>query len=303
MAIVETNGVQLHYQRAGQGPAVIFVHGGFASLALQLKLPATGDWRLATGEWAWSWEWEFARHFDFVWYDRRGGYHSTRPATNDYSLGAQAADLEGLLNQLGIGSAHLIGSSAGGPISIVFAAMLPARVKSLILTGTACNVFPYEDQVTKLIREQIALLAAEGPNTAYARRPEGIHTSVDILWEIEEARERGILNAYLESQKTLEQQASSYPPHERAQWYATELWNIKAYMTSDVCTDAQRVHVPTLILHGEKDQVVPLAWAHALMDYIPSAQFHMIEGGSHGLLFRNEEARRTAISFIGSCSE
>jgi pimeloyl-ACP methyl ester carboxylesterase len=174
MPLVEIKGCSFHYQRAGQGSAVVFVHGGFANLALQLKLPAAGEWE-------WSWEWDFANDFDFVWYDRRGCYHSSRPVTNDYSLEAQVADLEGLLDHLNIASAHLIGSSAGGPIAVVFAATKPDRVKSLILTGTACDVFPPDDKPTKIIQEQIAILEAAGPETAFAHRPEGIHTSVDVL--------------------------------------------------------------------------------------------------------------------------
>lgn len=291
MPFAEINGLQLYYQQGGEGENVVFIHGGFASLALQLKLPVAG-------EWGWSWEWDFARHFNFVWYDRRGCYHTTRPTTNDYRLETQVTDLDNLFNHLKLDSAHLIGSSAGGPIAITFAAMFPHRVKSLVLTGTACNVFPDDDPITALIKEQIATLEAQGAESAFDARPEGVHTSIDVLWEIEEARERGTLQQYLASQKMLAQQATTYPLPVRAQWYAAELCNIKAYMTESACQKARHVDVPTLILHGEKDQAVALSWAQALTSYIPAVELIIVDGGSHGLLFRHEGARRMAIEFM-----
>src|SRR5207249_632055 len=116
-----------HYDRAGQGAHVVFIHGGFATMAR--ALPGS--------EWSWgAWEKALADRFDFLTYDRRGCGRSWCPESG-YELENQARDLAALLDQLQIPAAHVVSSSAGGPIGVVFAAMFPERVRSLALTGTA----------------------------------------------------------------------------------------------------------------------------------------------------------------------
>ena len=111
---------------------MVYVHGGFASLATVLRPLNPFDW---------GWEHDFAAQFHFVTYDRRGCYRSSSPDTG-YDLLTHVHDLTGLLDHLCIAAAHIIGSSAGGPIAIMFAATQPERVRSLVLTGTALDLFP-----------------------------------------------------------------------------------------------------------------------------------------------------------------
>ena len=139
----------MYYQAAGCGEPVVYVHGGFPSLAsVLLGLPRDRS--------EWGWEHDFADHFRFVSYDRRGCYRSSCPE-NGYGLIDMAEDLEGLLDELSIPSVHLIGSSAGGPIATAFAATRAGRTRSLSLTGTASNLFPPDD-ITKVVAEQIGYL-------------------------------------------------------------------------------------------------------------------------------------------------
>ena len=134
MPVATVNGFEMYYQVAGCGEPVVYVHGGFPSLeSVLLDLPRDGS--------DWGWEQDFADHFRFVWYDRRGCYRSSCPV-DGYGLLDMAGDLEGLLDELSVPAAHLIGSSAGGPIAIAFAATRAGRTRSLALTGTAANLFP-----------------------------------------------------------------------------------------------------------------------------------------------------------------
>src|SRR5690348_11637965 len=96
---------RLYYEAGGEGSPVVYIHGGFASLDTVLRELKPFDW---------GWERDFAAQFHFISYDRRGCYRSSSPETG-YDLLTQVADLAGLLDQLQIASAHLIGSSAGGP--------------------------------------------------------------------------------------------------------------------------------------------------------------------------------------------
>lgn len=126
MPFAQLNWTCLYYESAGRGAPVVFVHGGFPSLATRHE---------GFGTWQWAWECDFAARFHFVWYDRRGCWRSQSPS-HDYQLENQAQDLARLLDHLHIDAAHVIGSSAGGPIAIAFAALWPERTRSLLLAGT-----------------------------------------------------------------------------------------------------------------------------------------------------------------------
>jgi pimeloyl-ACP methyl ester carboxylesterase len=288
MPTIEVNGFELYYQSGGEGAPVVFVHGGFASLDTRLR---------AVVPYEWTWEWDFARRFHFIWYDRRGCWHSASP-DEGYELTNQAGDLESLLDKLGLESSHIIASSAGGPISILFAAARPDRVRSLVLVGTALNLFPAGDPASDVIRQQIRRLEREGPEAAFEQRPAGVNVSFEALWALQEEMARGSLAEYLDLQRALVAKAGQLSKADRIRYYEIELKNIKAYMDVDVRPYAQRVTAPALVIQGSRDQVVPVEWAQELAQAIPSARFSLVQGGSHGLMPRNAGARQIAIEFI-----
>jgi pimeloyl-ACP methyl ester carboxylesterase len=116
MPRVVANGVTLHYQQAGEGPDLVLIHG------------VTGDlssWYLRVMP-------ALARDFRVVAYDLRGHGYSDMPPRG-YTSVDLAADLDALLDHLGIEHAHLLGHSYGGTIALQCAALYPARVASLIL--------------------------------------------------------------------------------------------------------------------------------------------------------------------------
>ena len=283
------NGVALYHEEGGTGAPLVFVHGGFASAASRRDPPIPLDW---------SWEHDFARVFRFVWYDRRGCYRSS-PA-DGYDLGTQAADLAALLDHLGIPSAHLIGSSAGGPIAVTFATTHPNRTRSLVLVGTGLNLFPLGDPASDTARSPLAVLRAQGPEAAFDRRPPGVEDTIDPLWEREEAEARGNLTAWLAHQQALADQAARRPRAERIANLAEALRAVGAYVDIDLRPAAARVAAPTLVLHGADDQVSPPAWGETLAAAIPGARLRVFPGAGHGLLFRGSAsaaARAAAIAF------
>jgi pimeloyl-ACP methyl ester carboxylesterase len=97
MALSSVNGTGLYYEDGGSGPPAVFIPGGFPCLAMRLE-----DFEA----WTWTWEADLARHFHFVWYDRRGCWRSQSPS-HGYELENQAQDLASLLDHLYIGSAQL----------------------------------------------------------------------------------------------------------------------------------------------------------------------------------------------------
>ena len=145
MPYTTINGFRMFYDVRGQGDVVVFIHGGFPSLDMHLRANSNG---------VWGWEMDFTSEFRYVMYDRRGCWLSSRPES-DYDLENQARDLAELLDHLDIERAHVIGSSAGGPIAILFATLYPARVKSLVLAGTAAHLWPDDDPITRIIEKSV----------------------------------------------------------------------------------------------------------------------------------------------------
>jgi pimeloyl-ACP methyl ester carboxylesterase len=108
--------VSLNYRQVGAGEDMVLVHGLAANLGfwnLNLLLP-------------------LARHFRVTTYDLRGHGYSDMPSTG-YTSRDMAADLVGLMDDLGIERAHLVGHSFGGVVALHCAVSHPDRVSSLTL--------------------------------------------------------------------------------------------------------------------------------------------------------------------------
>ena len=106
----------LHYESAGQGSAVVLLHSGVTDL------------RQWDPQWA-----DLAGRYRVVRCDRRGWGRSSLPDAAVSAPYSDAADVVGLLDDLGIEQAALIGSSAGGLIAQQIASAWPDRVSRLVL--------------------------------------------------------------------------------------------------------------------------------------------------------------------------
>jgi pimeloyl-ACP methyl ester carboxylesterase len=113
----------LEYEEIGQGEPVLLIHGGFISDALSLvaREPA------------------LAERNRVIWYRRRG-YGGSDPGSEPFTVAVQAADARGLLDELGIERAHVVGHSGGGVIATELALQSPERVRSLVELEPA--IFP-----------------------------------------------------------------------------------------------------------------------------------------------------------------
>ena len=274
-AFLEVNGFRLRYREAGAGPPVVFVHGGFPSVESALE---------RVSEDAWSWQWRFARRHRFVSYDRRGcGFSSCPP--DGYDLENQALDLELLLDRLDLDSVHLLASSAGGPIAVVFAATRPRRVRSLVLESTAPSILPRGDAATELIRRRLAA-------------PRGVPDDVKAVPPSAAAEQAGRLEELDQQEELLAAVGRALPAAAWHPYAVAQRRTLEAYLDADVTPYAKRVRAPTLLLHGRRDSIVPLHWAEQLLRALPNARLHVVDEGTHGLLAESEEAVSVALEFL-----
>ena len=288
MPYLSSNDCELFYQTGGTGTPVVFIHGGFAGLDTVLRDLKPDSW---------GWERDFAAHFHFVTYDRRGCYRSSSPV-GGYALLNQIDDLAHVLDHLHITSAHLVGSSAGGPIAILFAATQPQRTRSLALVGTALDLFPSGEPGSETVRHYIDILENEGAEAAFDQRPPEVEVTLNEIWDHPEALASGKLDAYLARQQQWRSQAQHVPKAQRVHYYATELRNMQAYMQVDLRAFAQTVQVPAYVIHGQNDQMVPLVDAQKLAHVLPNARFEIINGGPHSLMHRDAHARQRVMEFM-----
>lgn len=278
----------LFYEADGTGTPVVFIHGGFAGLDTVLRDLQPDSW---------GWEREFAAHFQFVAYDRRGCYRSSSPDSG-YDLVTQAQDLADLLDHLKIADAHLIGSSAGGPIAILFAATHRQRTRSVVLVGTALDLFPVGEPGSETVRHYLRILDAEGAEAAFDQRPSAVEVTFNELWDTPEALARGELDAYLTRQQQWRAKAQQLPKAHRVHYYTTELRKMQAYMQLDIVPFARMVQVPAYVIYGSNDQMVPVVDARLLAQTLPSARFDIVDGGPHSLMHRDAAARGRVIEFL-----
>src|SRR3954468_3286593 len=112
------NGTRLYYERRGRGEPVLLITG-FAISAAVFE-PVLRDY---TGR------------FECILYDHRGTGRSPAPA-RPTSMSQLAADAAGLLDALGVASAHVYGVSMGGMVAQELALRFPHRVRGLVLGST-----------------------------------------------------------------------------------------------------------------------------------------------------------------------
>lgn len=287
MPTIDLNGFTMSYEEGGQGEPLVYVHGGNTCLLHAF---------FAHHPFQWRWRQDFTERFHFIWYERRGCFHSFLP-DGEYDLETQATDLSLLLDHLQIERAHVVGMSAGGPISVVFSARWPHRVSSLALVSSGINLWSLDDPKMAIVRAQLAILQREGAEAAFDQRPAEAEVSLDPLWEREEAALLGALDVWQERQRKLAQQAATIPRAERVRRYAAELMDMTAGMDCDLPSYATRITARTLVIHGSADPIVPQNQGQALAAMIPHAEWRIVEGEGHRMLMTNAAVRRAVMAF------
>jgi len=271
-AFVPANGIQLCYETFGDpaNPPMVLIMG----LAAQMIV----------------WDDEFctllaARGFWVVRFDNRDIGMSTRfpkartprfaelmlaQATRikfrvPYTLRDMAADTVGLMDALGIRSAHVVGASMGGAIAQEIAILYPSRVRSMtsIMSSTGDPKLPGPKP------RALAVLAKKVPLDREGYIREYVHT-----WSVL-AGDHFPFNA----ERTARQGAASYDRGINPPGVARQLLAIIA--SGNRRKALRGVTVPTLVIHGTADPLVPDDGGRDTSATIPGARLLLIEGMGH----------------------
>jgi pimeloyl-ACP methyl ester carboxylesterase len=190
-----------------------------------------------------------------------------RRASAPYLLRDMAADTIGLMDHLGIDSAHLVGASMGGMVAQTLAIEHPERVRSLVSimsnTGSRWTGMPSRKAMAVLLGRP-----PRGREAAIERTVRTFRTIGSPGYPFEEGRLRQIAG-------------SSY---DRGHSAAGILRQLHAISASGDRTEALRaVRVPTTVIHGNRDPLVRPAGGRATARAIPDARLKMIDGMGHDL--------------------
>jgi pimeloyl-ACP methyl ester carboxylesterase len=242
---VARNGtVGIAYDVRGQGPAVVLVHG------------------LGVGRWGWEPVADrLARRFRVVTVDNRGIGASDAP-TGSYSTRAMAEDVVSVMDDAGVASAGVVGTSLGGMIAQELALAHPERVDRLVLVATIPG-----GRLTAPMPLKTAYLLTWAPLMRSEQRLRGF---VEHNLGPETLRRRARVVRRLMALK------QSHPQTEQA-WRA----QATAGVLFDPLGRQRRITQPTLILQGTADQVVNPVNAELLAELIPDARVRYFDGAGH----------------------
>ena len=254
------NGYLMHYETYGQGPPLVMSHGGLGG----------GEGSAALVDQHAS---ILARHFRVIFYDRRGAGKSETPE-DGFSLEGYAEDLHSLLLQLNVARAHILGSSAGGPIAMQFALDHPEMTETLILINTMSYCQETERKVRQQELEQILVCqASSGDATAAA---------LEKRWPGLSRREPDRFQALLETNQ---------------EQMDTIAKTLQSYLDIGTSLESRlaELAMPTLIVHGDADSRIPLSCGRQLQNSISTSELYIIPGAEHGLLSNEPRAVRNLI--------
>jgi non-heme chloroperoxidase len=252
--IITKDGTEIYYKDWGKGPVVTFSHG----------------WPLSADAWDGQMLFLVQKGFRVVAHDRRGHGRSSQVSSGN-DMDGYADDLAAVIEALNLNDATLVGHSTGGgevaryigrhgtkrvAKAVLIAAVPPIMVKTASNPeGLPIEVF--DDMRTALTKDRSQFykdlaISFYGANREGAKVSKGI---LDQFWLW--SMQAGLKNAYE---------------------------SIKAFSETDFTEDLKKFDVPTLVMHGEDDQIVPVKdAAKKSARLIKGAKEIYYPGAPHGL--------------------
>jgi pimeloyl-ACP methyl ester carboxylesterase len=193
---------------------------------------------------------------------------SGQPLAPIYCLEDMAADVVGLLDALEIRCALLIGLSLGGYVGQILAAEHPQRWHGFVQIMASPAVPTPQKMHQRVLQAMSAPLAGQDISSLEDHALAVAKASTGSLYPIDEISFRDVFR-----------QARA-----RGVWPGCESRQILATMaTGDRAAYCRRIRIPTLVVHGTDDPLVPFEEGRLTAELIPGAHFEAVEGMGHEL--------------------
>jgi pimeloyl-ACP methyl ester carboxylesterase len=252
---VTLHGKRLVYHLAGEGPAILLVHGITSS---------SRTWRAVMDG--------LARRHTVVVPDLPGHGRSEKPR-GDYSLGAYASSLRDLLAVLGIPRVTVVGHSLGGGIAMQFAYQFPDRLERLVLVDSGglgeevsfalrAATLPGAEFVVPLMFNPASRTAGRFVGRALGRlglrasaNTRGLVEGIDSLADAEARR------AFVHTARSvIDPRGQRVDARDRL------------YLSREV---------PTMLVWGEQDSIIPPAHGRSAHELMPHSRLEVFPGAGH----------------------
>jgi proline-specific peptidase len=258
MLRVETiNGVKLHVESQGTGPAILTLHG---APGLGSRHDDVAVWKPIAED-----------GYQVISYDQRGsGASDLAPPFSHEQL---VADAEALRKNLGLGKIVLSGHSYGGFLAQEYALRHPENLAGLILGDTAASSAFQDRSMQRALGSGLPGITPEG-----LKRLFGGDTHSD-----EEFRQmyKAILPLYTESPpppEAIDKEIAAIPFH-----YQTHNWAFSRNQPAfDLRAQLKKIRVPTLVMVGRKDWITPVEAAEEIARGIAGSRLVIFERSGHG---------------------
>lgn len=224
--------------------------------------------------------------FRVITYDRRGFGESGKSAEH-YDYGALASDLAAIIDEKNLSDVSMVGfSMGGGEVAKYVADHGEAKLHSVVF---AAAVPPYlmktpdnpEGPLTKEAAEEMEKNLRADREAFFDQFTKEFFSANGVLKVSEEDRQKAIALCHLSDQ-------------------AAALGCMKSFGTTDFRSDLEKVSVPTLVIHGDADSIVPLEGSGARTHRaIPGSEIVVVPGAPHGFnVSHSEDFNAAVIAFL-----
>ena len=263
MPFADAGGARLYYETHGRGDPLLLICGfGSNTTVYWANIPA------------------LAKRFHVIAYDPRGSGRSDVPP-GPYTMAMLAEDATRVLDANGIAAAHVAGTSMGGMVAQHVALLFPERVRGLVLActtpGGAEHVLPPPEH-----------LATFMAMSSFADPGEAVRSVYPLYYSDAYAKAH---DAEIAGRARANRALRPTPEGLEAQLAA-----VQAHDTYEALPD---ITAPTLVLHGERDGVVPIENGRKIAARIPGAKLRTWPEGGH-LFFAEyaDELNAETIDFL-----
>jgi len=261
MPTANVNGITLNYRLEGEGPETIVLVNGLAD---DLE------------SWAFQMDDYLAAGYRVLRFDNRGVGESDKPA-GPYTTKLFAQDAKALVDHLGIADFHLLGVSMGGMIAQEYALAYGSDLRSLVLACTYAAPGPFCSRMFSMWEDMAPRLGVP-----FVMRDVTLWAFTVPFFEEhpDEAKE------FEDAMASMTQPLDAY------------LAQLSSIQTHDASTRLDLIAVPTLVVAGDQDILIPVRLSKRLHDGIAEAEWATVSGGHACLWEHPTPFNQTTVGFF-----